>query len=97
MCDISVILIVFHFDISGKDFNDEQFSNKAKKLLTLVIFHLDMSGIQINDEQPENNELISISSFELNFHFDISGKDSNFTQLQNNESILKRKLKIEKH
>ena len=45
---------ISHFDKSGRDFNDEQFSNILSIILILEIFHLDISGIDINDLQLLN-------------------------------------------
>ena len=47
---ISVTFFIFHFDKSGKDFNDVQPSNKKLIFLTLSKFHLDISGKEHKDE-----------------------------------------------
>ena len=47
---ISVTLIVFHFEISGNDINDEHSQNKDFILITLLVFHFEISGISFNDE-----------------------------------------------
>jgi len=49
-----VIFDVFHFDISGKDINDEHPVNINSILVTLDVFHFDISGKDINDEHLEN-------------------------------------------
>ena len=46
-------LLVFHFEISGKDINDEQRENKSLIFVTLLVFHFEISGKDINDEQFE--------------------------------------------
>ena len=46
--------MVFHFDISGSDINDEQFKNISAIIVTLSVFHLEISGNDINFEQLEN-------------------------------------------
>ena len=45
---------MFHFDISGKDSNDEHLQNMHSMLVTLVVFHFDISGKDTNDEQSLN-------------------------------------------
>ena len=47
---ILVTLLIFHFEISGKDSNDEHPSNKYDKLVTLFVFHFEISGNDFNDE-----------------------------------------------
>jgi len=43
-------LFIFHFEISGNDFNDEQLLNKLSKLATLFVFQFDISGNDIKKE-----------------------------------------------
>ena len=52
-------LLVFHFDISGKDSNDIQFLNIKLRVSTDSVFHFDISGNSFNDTQPEKTSLIS--------------------------------------
>jgi len=52
------IIIVFHFEISGKDDNDEHLQNNQFIFLTLLVFHLEISGKDNNDEHLENISLI---------------------------------------
>ena len=47
---MSLILVVFHFDISGNSFNDLQFANVKLILFTLFVFHFDISGKTSSDE-----------------------------------------------
>ena len=47
---ISIILFVFHFDISGNDFNDEHPANNPLILVTLFVFHFDISGNDFKEE-----------------------------------------------
>ena len=44
-----VALLVLHFDIFGKDDNDEQPANIKLILVTLLVFHFDISGNDINE------------------------------------------------
>ena len=37
-------ILVFHFDISGKDFKEIHDSNKCSISLILLVFHFDISG-----------------------------------------------------
>ena len=46
-----VTLIIFHFEISGKDNNDEHPINISLISLTLTIFHSEISGKGDNDKQ----------------------------------------------
>ena len=43
-------LLIFHFDISGNDINEEHPLKISWKLLTLQTFHFDISDNDINDE-----------------------------------------------
>ena len=43
---------VFHFEISGKDFNFSQEEKIWLILVTLSVFHFEISGKDINDLQP---------------------------------------------
>ena len=45
------MLLIFHFEISGNDLNEEHPENILLILLTFSVFHLDISGKEINDEQ----------------------------------------------
>ena len=54
MWSILLILLVFHFDKSGKDINDSQFENKLFISITFCVSHFDISGIKDNDLQFEN-------------------------------------------
>ena len=49
---IYLILLVFHFEISGKDFNDEHPENNPSIDLTFSVFHFEISGKDFKDEQP---------------------------------------------
>ena len=52
-------LLVFHFEISGKDDNDEHPLKKQTIFLkTLLVFHFEISGKDINDEHLSNIQLI---------------------------------------
>ena len=51
---LSTTKSVFYFEISGKDFNDEQPPNKLFISVTLLVFHLKISGKDFNDEQSAN-------------------------------------------
>ena len=62
---------VYHFDISGKDINEEQPSKIESIYLILFVFHFEISGKILNEEQFLNIHSILISLFV--FHFDISG------------------------
>ena len=46
---IIFILLVFHFDISGNDSNDEHPKNNPENLSNFSVFQLEMSGIDINE------------------------------------------------
>ena len=45
-------LCVFHFEISGKDFNDWQSLNIQLISVTFEIFHLEIAGKAFNDLHP---------------------------------------------
>ena len=49
---ILITLEVFHFDISGKDFNELHSSNKELISVTFEVFHFDISGNDINELHP---------------------------------------------
>ena len=49
---ISVTLLVFHFEISGKDFNDEHPENNPFIFAICSVFHFEISGKDFKDEQP---------------------------------------------
>jgi len=49
MLFIILILFVFHFDISGNESKDEQFSNIESISITLQVFQIDMLCIEDND------------------------------------------------
>ena len=42
-------LLIFHFEISGNNVNDEHLSNKVDILVILFVFHFEISGIVVND------------------------------------------------
>ena len=44
-------LLVFHLEISGKDFNKEQLSNTEDIFVILEISQLEISGNFFNDKQ----------------------------------------------
>ena len=48
----SVTLLVFQFEISGKDDNDEHPKNIRLKLVALLVFQFEISGKDNNDEHP---------------------------------------------
>ena len=48
----SVELLVFHFEISGIDDNDEHLKNKPSIIITLLVFYFEISGKDNNDEHP---------------------------------------------
>ena len=52
--EIFFILLVFHFDISGRDINFLQLENIAVILFKFFVFHLDISGKSDRDSQLEN-------------------------------------------
>ena len=52
---------MFHFDISGKDFNEEQFENIPRILFKLLVFQSEISGNNCNDEQFQNRMIISVT------------------------------------
>ena len=41
---IFLTLLVFHFDISGNDFNDKHLQNILLLFVTLLVLHFDISG-----------------------------------------------------
>ena len=47
-------MLVFHLDMSGNDFKDEQSKNKPVILLALLVFHFEISGIDSRFEHLEN-------------------------------------------
>ena len=51
---MSITLVVFHFDISGKDINDEHPLNIPLKLVLIFVFHLEISGKDISDVHSLN-------------------------------------------
>ena len=51
---IDFTLDTSHFEISGRDNKEEQFSNKSFMLVTLIVFHLDISDKYFNDLQQKN-------------------------------------------
>jgi len=50
-----VTLFAFHFEISGKDDNDEKLFNRYFILIRLFEFHFEISGNDDNNEQTENS------------------------------------------
>ena len=64
-----IILLVFHFEISGNCFNDEHSRNNPEISLILFVFHFEISGKLFIDEHPLNNPDISYTLFI--FHFEI--------------------------
>ena len=58
---IFLTLIAFHFEISGKDDNDEHPLNKQLISVTLIVFLFEISGKDDNDEHPLNRQLISLT------------------------------------
>ena len=52
-------LLVFHFEISDKDDNEEHSENIPLISITLFVFHFEISGNDDNDEHPENITHIS--------------------------------------
>ena len=52
---------MFHSDISGNDFNEEQPENILFILLTSIFFHFEMSGNDFNEEQLKNIKPIQIT------------------------------------
>ena len=58
---ILVTLLVFHFEISGKDDNDEHPINILLILVTLLVFHFEISGKDDNDEHLLNILFILIT------------------------------------
>ncbi len=67
--------MVFHFDISGKDFKDLHPKNIEKKDLVFEVFQFDISGKDINESHPPN--IPAISETLLVSHLAISGNDIN--------------------
>ena len=53
-----IILFVFQLEISGKEFNDEQFLNKELISIIFFVFHLEITGNSIKEVQPKNKKLI---------------------------------------
>ena len=51
---IFLTLIVFHFEISGKDVNDDHNLKIYIILVTLLVFHFEISGKDDNDEHSLN-------------------------------------------
>ena len=51
---MSLIFDIFHFDISGNDFNEEHSLNKSVKYIFLSIFHFDISGNDSNEKHLLN-------------------------------------------
>ena len=47
---ISLILLVFYFEISGNDINDEHPLNMHIISVILLVFHFEISGNEVNDE-----------------------------------------------
>ena len=58
---IGVILLIFHFEISGKDDNDEQKTNIQLILIIFLVFHFEISGNDDNDKQPANIKFILVT------------------------------------
>ena len=52
MPHILVTLLVFHFEILGKDDKDKHRQNIKLILNTLLVFHFEISGKEDNDEHP---------------------------------------------
>ena len=77
-----VTLLVFHFEISGKDAIEEQLKNIALILVTLLVFHFEISGKDNNDEQLLNMLIIFVTL--LVFHNEISGNDT----MKSNQKII---------
>ena len=99
MIFILVTLLVFHFDISGKDTKDEHPENKELKSVILSVFHSEILGKYFNDEHELNIPLISFTLPKS--HSEIScGKDSNNSHPKNIffilVALLVSKLKLEK-
>ena len=73
------ILFIFHFEISGYDYNDEQPLNKQDISVTLFVFYFEISGNDSNELQSLNKYDILLTL--LVFYFEISGiviKDEQF-------------------
>ena len=49
---MSFIFSVFHFEISGKDVNEEHLMNKPLIYSILSIFQTEISGNDFNEEHP---------------------------------------------
>ena len=49
-----LFLLVFQFEISGKDFNNEQLLNRYFILIRLFVFHFEVSGNDDNNEHSKN-------------------------------------------
>ncbi len=73
-----MLLLFFHFDISGKDNNEGQNKKKLPMKLIFEISHLDMSGNDNINSQWLKKPVISVA-FDV-FHLEISGKDFNDVQ-----------------
>ena len=55
---ILITLLVFHFEISGKDNNDSHPLNKELISITLFVFQFEISGKDDNDLHQLNIKLI---------------------------------------
>ena len=66
---ILLTLLVFHFDISGKDDNNLQFSNIEVILLTLLVFHFNISGNDNNYEHPGKYKSHIINIISIPFRY----------------------------
>ena len=51
---IFVILLLFHFEISGKVVNDEQPLKIKLISITLFVFHFQISGKEVKDKHLKN-------------------------------------------
>jgi len=72
---ILVTLLIFHFEISGKDDNDTHPLNISPLLIIFLIFHFEIFGKDDNDLHSKNIQIISLTLLVL--HSEISGKDDN--------------------
>ena len=50
MPEILLTLVIFHFDISGIDCNEEQPENILEIFLTFIVFHSDLFIIGLNNK-----------------------------------------------
>ena len=68
---ILITLLIFQFEISGKDDNDEHSKNIPFILVTLLVFQFEISGNNDNDEHALNIFFILLTLLLYNLKYQV--------------------------